>query len=112
MREQPALVHRGVVTSVGFSVQRIATGLMVTVADDGVGGASLAKGHGLAGLDACVPHEFGSRAGRDRLERRKQRPPLALIRLELGKGIVGHRGSFRVEVSALFASASTMAKRS
>jgi signal transduction histidine kinase len=32
------------------SVQRLATGLLVTVADDGVGGASLAKGHGLAGL--------------------------------------------------------------
>ena len=32
------------------SVQRLATGLLVTVSDDGVGGASLAKGHGLAGL--------------------------------------------------------------
>jgi signal transduction histidine kinase len=36
------------------SVQRLATGLLVTVADDGVGGASLAKGHGLAGLDDRV----------------------------------------------------------
>ncbi|MEU4423659.1 sensor histidine kinase [Actinoplanes sp. NPDC024001] len=39
---------------VQVSVQRIATGLLVTVADDGVGGASLAKGHGLAGLDDRV----------------------------------------------------------
>ncbi|GAA4943159.1 sensor histidine kinase [Actinoplanes utahensis] len=39
---------------VQVSVQRIATGLIVTVADDGVGGASLAKGHGLAGLDDRV----------------------------------------------------------
>ncbi|MGX6608406.1 sensor histidine kinase [Micromonosporaceae bacterium Da 78-11] len=36
------------------SVQRIATGLLIVVADDGVGGASLAKGHGLAGLDDRV----------------------------------------------------------
>ncbi|WP_433828164.1 sensor histidine kinase [Actinoplanes sp. CA-015351] len=35
-------------------VQRNASGLLVTVADDGVGGASLAKGHGLAGLDDRV----------------------------------------------------------
>jgi signal transduction histidine kinase len=38
-------------SEVQVSVERIATGLMVTVADDGVGGASVAKGHGLAGLD-------------------------------------------------------------
>ena len=36
------------------SVERLATGLLVTVSDDGVGGASLAKGHGLAGLDDRV----------------------------------------------------------
>ncbi|WP_052311484.1 MULTISPECIES: sensor histidine kinase [unclassified Actinoplanes] len=41
-------------TEVQVSVQRIATGLLVTVSDDGVGGASLAKGHGLAGLDDRV----------------------------------------------------------
>ncbi|MBG0565148.1 sensor histidine kinase [Actinoplanes aureus] len=41
-------------TEVQVTVQRIATGLLVTVADDGVGGASLAKGHGLAGLDDRV----------------------------------------------------------
>ncbi|MDI6100487.1 sensor histidine kinase [Actinoplanes sp. NEAU-A12] len=41
-------------SEVQVSVQRIATGLIVTVADDGVGGASLAKGHGLAGLDDRV----------------------------------------------------------
>ncbi|BCJ44023.1 histidine kinase [Actinoplanes ianthinogenes] len=41
-------------TEVQVSVQRIATGLLITVADDGVGGASLAKGHGLAGLDDRV----------------------------------------------------------
>ncbi|GGQ69137.1 sensor histidine kinase [Couchioplanes azureus] len=35
---------------VQVSVRREATGLTLTVADDGVGGASLAKGHGLAGL--------------------------------------------------------------
>jgi len=35
---------------VQVTVQRLATGLLVVVADDGVGGASLAKGHGLAGL--------------------------------------------------------------
>ncbi|MEV0896686.1 sensor histidine kinase [Actinoplanes sp. NPDC049802] len=39
---------------VQVSVQRIATGLIVTISDDGVGGASLAKGHGLAGLDDRV----------------------------------------------------------
>lgn len=39
---------------VHVSVQRLATGLLVSVADDGVGGASLAKGHGLAGLDDRV----------------------------------------------------------
>ncbi|MEU4238754.1 sensor domain-containing protein [Actinoplanes sp. NPDC026619] len=36
------------------SVQRAVSGLLVEVADDGVGGASLAKGHGLAGLDDRV----------------------------------------------------------
>ncbi|WP_229076175.1 sensor histidine kinase [Actinoplanes sp. DH11] len=41
-------------SEVQVSVERIATGLLVTVADDGVGGASLAKGHGLAGLDDRV----------------------------------------------------------
>jgi signal transduction histidine kinase len=41
-------------SEVQVSVQRIATGLLVTVADDGVGGASVAKGHGLAGLDDRV----------------------------------------------------------
>ena len=41
-------------SEVQVSVQRIATGLLVTVSDDGVGGASLAKGHGLAGLDVRV----------------------------------------------------------
>ncbi|MFI5494487.1 sensor histidine kinase [Actinoplanes sp. NPDC051859] len=35
---------------VQVSVRREPTGLTITVADDGVGGASLAKGHGLAGL--------------------------------------------------------------
>jgi signal transduction histidine kinase len=39
---------------VQVSVQRLATGLLVSVSDDGVGGASLAKGHGLAGLDDRV----------------------------------------------------------
>jgi signal transduction histidine kinase len=39
---------------VRVSVQRLATGLLVSVSDDGVGGASLAKGHGLAGLDDRV----------------------------------------------------------
>ncbi|MEU4694428.1 sensor histidine kinase [Actinoplanes sp. NPDC023714] len=41
-------------SEVQVTVQRNATGLLVTVADDGVGGASLAKGHGLAGLDDRV----------------------------------------------------------
>jgi signal transduction histidine kinase len=41
-------------SEVQVSVQRIETGLIVTVADDGVGGASLAKGHGLAGLNDRV----------------------------------------------------------
>ncbi|WP_433300123.1 sensor histidine kinase [Actinoplanes sp. CA-030573] len=41
-------------SEVRVSVQRIATGLLVTVSDDGNGGASLAKGHGLAGLDDRV----------------------------------------------------------
>ncbi|GAA2491159.1 sensor histidine kinase [Winogradskya humida] len=35
---------------VQVSVRRAGNGLMLTVADDGVGGASQAKGHGLAGL--------------------------------------------------------------
>ena len=39
---------------VQVSVRREPTGLMITVADDGVGGASLAKGHGLAGLSDRV----------------------------------------------------------
>jgi signal transduction histidine kinase len=39
---------------VRVGVQRIATGLLVSVSDDGIGGASLAKGHGLAGLDDRV----------------------------------------------------------
>ena len=39
---------------VRVSVRRTPTGLLVVVADDGVGGASLAKGHGLAGLDDRV----------------------------------------------------------
>jgi signal transduction histidine kinase len=39
---------------VQVSVRRNATGLIVSVADDGVGGASVAKGHGLAGLDDRV----------------------------------------------------------
>jgi signal transduction histidine kinase len=37
-------------SEVWVSVRPDATGLLITVADDGVGGASLAKGHGLAGL--------------------------------------------------------------
>ena len=41
-------------SEVHVSVQRLATGLLVSVDDDGVGGASLAKGHGLAGLDDRV----------------------------------------------------------
>lgn len=39
---------------VQVSVRRASTGLLITVADDGVGGASLAKGHGLAGLSDRV----------------------------------------------------------
>nr|WP_255645115.1 sensor histidine kinase [Actinoplanes polyasparticus] len=39
---------------VQVSVKRNATGLIVSIADDGVGGASVAKGHGLAGLDDRV----------------------------------------------------------
>ena len=39
---------------VQVAVRRNATGLLITVADDGVGGAGLAKGHGLAGLDDRV----------------------------------------------------------
>ena len=39
---------------VQVSVRRETTGLLITVADDGVGGASLAKGHGLAGLSDRV----------------------------------------------------------
>jgi signal transduction histidine kinase len=41
-------------SEVHVSVHRLATGLLVSVDDDGVGGASLAKGHGLAGLDDRV----------------------------------------------------------
>ncbi|WP_203822823.1 sensor histidine kinase [Paractinoplanes ferrugineus] len=41
-------------SEVQVSVQRAAGGLLVEVSDDGVGGASLAKGHGLAGLDDRV----------------------------------------------------------
>jgi signal transduction histidine kinase len=41
-------------TEVQVSVRRYESSLMVTVADDGVGGASLAKGHGLAGLSDRV----------------------------------------------------------
>jgi signal transduction histidine kinase len=41
-------------TEAQVSVQRLATGLLVTVADDGTGGAGVAKGHGLAGLDDRV----------------------------------------------------------
>jgi signal transduction histidine kinase len=37
-------------TEVQVSVRRAEGGLVVTITDDGVGGASLAKGHGLAGL--------------------------------------------------------------
>ena len=39
---------------VQVSVRRSGSGLLVSVVDDGVGGASLAKGHGLAGLDDRV----------------------------------------------------------
>jgi signal transduction histidine kinase len=39
---------------VQVSVRRAPTGLLITVGDDGVGGASLAKGHGLAGLSDRV----------------------------------------------------------
>jgi signal transduction histidine kinase len=35
---------------VQISLRRTAAGLVITVTDDGVGGASPAKGHGLAGL--------------------------------------------------------------
>jgi signal transduction histidine kinase len=44
---------------VRVSVHRLATGLLVSVDDDGVGGASLAKGHGLAGLDDRVQSAGG-----------------------------------------------------
>jgi signal transduction histidine kinase len=37
-------------TEVQISLRRTAAGLVITVTDDGVGGASPAKGHGLAGL--------------------------------------------------------------
>jgi signal transduction histidine kinase len=39
---------------VQITVRRAGSGLMITVADDGVGGASQAKGHGLAGLSDRV----------------------------------------------------------
>ncbi|AGZ38842.1 Oxygen sensor histidine kinase nreB [Actinoplanes friuliensis DSM 7358] len=41
-------------SEVQVSVQRASAGLLITVADDGVGGASLAKGHGLSGLSDRV----------------------------------------------------------
>jgi signal transduction histidine kinase len=41
-------------TEAQVSVRLSESGLMVTVADDGIGGASLAKGHGLAGLSDRV----------------------------------------------------------
>jgi signal transduction histidine kinase len=41
-------------SEVQVSLRRGESGLMITVADDGVGGASLAKGHGLAGLEDRV----------------------------------------------------------
>jgi signal transduction histidine kinase len=41
-------------TEAQVSVRLSDSGLMVTVADDGIGGASLAKGHGLAGLSDRV----------------------------------------------------------
>jgi signal transduction histidine kinase len=41
-------------TEVQVVLRRSDRGLLVTVTDDGVGGASLAKGHGLAGLDDRV----------------------------------------------------------
>jgi signal transduction histidine kinase len=41
-------------TEVQVILRRSDRGLMVIVTDDGVGGASLAKGHGLAGLDDRV----------------------------------------------------------
>ena len=41
-------------SEVSVSVRSTPTGLLISVADDGVGGASLAKGHGLAGLSDRV----------------------------------------------------------
>jgi signal transduction histidine kinase len=41
-------------TEAQVSVRPSGGGLLITVADDGVGGASMAKGHGLAGLDDRV----------------------------------------------------------
>jgi len=41
-------------TDAQVSLRRYESSLMVTVADDGIGGASLAKGHGLAGLSDRV----------------------------------------------------------
>ena len=41
-------------TEAQVTVRLSASGLMVTVADDGIGGASMAKGHGLAGLSDRV----------------------------------------------------------
>ena len=41
-------------TEVQVTVRLSASGLMVTVADDGIGGANTAKGHGLAGLSDRV----------------------------------------------------------
>lgn len=41
-------------TEVRVSVEPATTGLLIVVTDDGIGGASLAKGHGLAGLSDRV----------------------------------------------------------
>jgi signal transduction histidine kinase len=41
-------------TEAQVSVRLSDSGLMITVADDGIGGASMAKGHGLAGLSDRV----------------------------------------------------------
>jgi signal transduction histidine kinase len=42
------------------TLQRIEGALLVTIADDGVGGAHLAKGHGLAGLTDRVQAAGGA----------------------------------------------------
>ncbi|WP_433214119.1 sensor histidine kinase [Dactylosporangium sp. CS-047395] len=46
-------------SEVKVSLQRSAYGMLVTVEDDGVGGASLAKGHGLTGLSDRVKASGG-----------------------------------------------------